>query len=242
MIRHRPLDALRAPLLRRPGDILPRDLREHIALDPAGGNRIDRDTLLPEILGEALRDAIDGALTAAIERMIADADQAGGDARHENEAAPPLAVAVGVLADEELRAQVQPEDEVEPLLRDVLGLVEGLHAAVRADDVDFAEVRNGGLEEGGDFGHFGDVGLDGDGAGAEGGDLVADAGGAVEAFDVVDDDGGAAGAEFEGDAGADAAGGAGYEGDFAGEGGEGVCGWGGGGVAVCGGGVVAVCE
>ncbi len=147
-----------------------------------------------------------------------------------------------MLADEELRAQVQPEDEVEALLGDVLGLVEGLHPAVRADDVDFPKVRHGGVEEARDFGHFGDVGLDRDGAGAQGGDLVADACRAVEAFDVVDDDGGAAGAEFEGDARADAAGGAGYEGDFAGEGGEGVWGRGGGGVAVCGGGVVAVCE
>lgn len=141
-----------------------------------------------------------------------------------------------MLADEELRAQIKPEDEIEPLLRDVLRLIERLHARIRTDDVDFAKVRHAFFEEARDLGHFGDVGLDGEGVGAEGADLGADAVGAVEAFDVVDDDGGAAGAEFEGDAGADSARGAGYEGYFAGEGGEGVggLGWRGARVVVCG--------
>lgn len=125
-----------------------------------------------------------------------------------------------MLADEELSAEVQPENEIESLLRDLLRLVERFHARIRADNVDFAKVRNALVKEARDFRHFGHVGLDGDGGGAEGVDLRADAVGAVEAFDVVDDDGGAAGAELEGDAGADPARGAGYEGDFAREGGE----------------------
>ena len=141
-----------------------------------------------------------------------------------------------MLSDEELRAEIKSKDEIEPLLRDLLRLIEGLHARVGADDVDFAEMLHAFVKEARDFGDFGHVGLDGEGVGAEGVDLRADAVGAVEAFDVVDDDGGAAGAEFEGDAGADSARGAGYEGDFAGEGGEGVggLGWRGRRVAVCG--------
>lgn len=132
-----------------------------------------------------------------------------------------------MLADEELRAEIEPEDEIEALLRDVLRPVEGFHPRVRADDVDFPKVRHAFVEQARDFRHFGHVGLDRVGLGAEGVDLSADAVGALEAFDVVDDDGGAAGAEFEGYAGADAAGGACYEGDFAGEGGEAVGGLGG---------------
>ena len=135
-----------------------------------------------------------------------------------------------MLADEELSAEVEAENEIEPLLRDLLRLVERLHARVRAHNVYFSEVSDTLVEEARDFRHLGHVGLDGDGGGAEGVDLRADAVGAVEAFDVVDNDGGAAGAEFEGDARADAARGAGYEGDFAGEGGEWVGGlgwWGG---------------
>ena len=235
--RHGALDPLRAPLRRRPRDILPRDLGEHIALDATGSDGINRNTLLAEILGEALRDAIDGGLGAGIEGVVRDADEAGGDAGHEDDAAAGLAVAVGVLGDEELGAEVEAEDEVEAGLGDVLGPVEALHARVGADDVDAAEVRQRGLEEPRDLGDPRHVGLDGDGARARGLDLPHDARGVVEAFDVVDHDGGAAGAEFEGDAGADAAGGAGHEGDFAGEGGEGVGGEGGGG----GGGGVAVC-
>lgn len=234
MIRHGSLDPLRTPLPRRAGDILPRHLREHIALDPARRNRIDRDTLFAEILREALRDTIDGRLRPGIQRMVPDADQPRRDGRHEDDPPALLAVPVRVLADEELRPEIEPEDEIEALLRDILRLVEGLHARIRADDVDLAEVRLGVFEEAGDFGHLGDVGLDGDGAGAEGVDLRADAVGAVEAFDVVDDHRGTAGAQFEGDAGADAAGGACYEGDFAGEGGEGVGLLGGGAVPVCG--------
>ena len=235
MTRHGPLDLLRAPLPRRAGDILPRDLGEHVALDPARRNRIHRDAPLAEILGEALGDAVDGRLAAGIERVVADWDEPRGDGRHEDQAAALLAVFVGVLADEELRPEVEPEDEIEPLLRHVLDLVETLHPAVRADDVDLAEVGFGLVEEAGDFGDLGDVGLDGVRGGAGGFDLRDDGLRAGEAFDVVDDDGGAAAAELEGDAGADAAGSAGDERDFAGEGAEGVGGEGGGGMAVCGG-------
>ena len=243
VVRHGALDGLGAPLPRRAGDVLPRHLGEHVALDAAGGDGVDRDAALAEVLGEGLCDAVDGALGPAVQGVVADADEPRRDGGHEDQPAAGAAVFVRVLADEELGAQVEPEDEVEAGLGDFVEGVEGLHARVRADDVDAAEVGDGGVEEAGDVGDVGDVGLEGDGGAAEGVDLGADGGGAGEVFDVVDDDGGAAGAEFEGDAGADAAGGAGDEGDFAGEGGEGA---GGGGMAVGGfggggGGGVAVC-
>lgn len=174
--------------------------------------------------------------------MVADADQPRRDGRHEDQAPAGLAVSIRVLTDEELRAEIEPEDEIEALLRDLVHAVERLHAGIRTDDVDFPKVGDGVVEEARDLRHAGDVGLDGVGAGAGGLDLRADGEGAGVAFDVVYDDGGAAGAELEGDAGADAAGGACYEGDFAGEGGEGA--GGGGGVAVggwgCGGAVCGV--
>lgn len=250
MTRHSPLDLLGAPLPCRAGDILPRHLGEHVTLDPAGRNRIHSDTLLAEILGEALGDTVDGGLATGIERVVADGDEPRGDGRHEDEPAALLAVPVRVLADEELRPEVEPEDEVEPLLRHVLDPVEALHPAVRAHNVDLPEARLGRFEQPRDFGHSGHVRLDGVRGRAGGFDLRDDGLCAGQAFDVVDDDGGAPAAELQGDAGADAAGGAGDEGDFAGEGAEGMRGEGvGGGMAVGGGGgvsggggVVAVCD
>lgn len=222
MTRHGPLDPLRAPLPRRTGDILPRHLREHVALDPARRNRIHRDAPVAEILGEALGDAVDRRLAARVERVVPDADEPRRDARHEHEPPAPLAVPVRVLAHEELRPQVQPEDEVEAGFRHVARVLKRLHPAVRADDVDLAKVSHRLVEQARDLGHAGHVGLDRMGARAVRGDLRADGLRVGEAFDVVYNHRGAPRAELEGDAGADAPGGAGYEGDFAGEGGEAV--------------------
>lgn len=84
------------------------------------------------------------------------------------------------------------------------------------DDVNLAEARDGGVDEGCDGLELGDVGLYGEGAvRADEGDEGVGGGGVGE---VVDDDGGAVGGEAEGDGFADAVGGAGDEGDFAGEG------------------------
>jgi len=76
-------------------------------------------------------------------------------------------------------------------------------------------VREGLFEQSGDFGGVGDVGLDGDGASAEGAELADDAFGGRGGFAVVDYHGGASGAEFKGYAFADAAACSCDEGDFA---------------------------
>ena len=76
---------------------------------------------------------------------------------------------------------------------------EALDARVRHDDVEVREVLERLLEEAGDGGGVGDVGLDGDGVAAERLDLGDDGEGRVGGVRVVDDDGGAARGELEGE-------------------------------------------
>ena len=138
--------------------------------------------------------------------MVCDAEEAGGDGRHQHQAPAGLAVLVGVLADEELGAGVEAKDVVVEVLGHVFGLLEALGAGIGDDDVDFAVVGLGGFEEGGDFAGAGHVGCEGDGVAAVSADFRYYFVGGGFAFGVVYDDGGAAGAELDGDASADAAG------------------------------------
>ena len=144
--RHRVLDPLFPPPLVRPGDVLPRHVGEHVALDAARRDRVDRDAPVAEILGERFRDPVDGALGRVVQRVVPHPDQPGRDRGHEYQPPARHEVPVRVLRDEELRAEVEAEDEVEARFCDGVERVEGFHARVRDDDVEVVEVREGGFE------------------------------------------------------------------------------------------------
>ena len=100
------------------------------------------------------------------------------------------------------------------LFGDVFERREFVDAGVVDEHVEAAVGFFGFGEEAGDVGLFGDVGLDGDGFAAVGGDFGDDFVGAGFAGGVVDDDGGAFGGERFGDGCADAFGGAGDDRDL----------------------------
>ena len=109
---------------------------------------------------------------------------------------------------------VDGEEPVELVVGDVLQLFVEHDPGVVDQDVEPAEVIEGGVEEGFDLLGIADVGLDGDGPAPgffDGGDGGV---GVVTAGTVVDDHACPGRGEGAGDGGPDAAGGAGDEGDF----------------------------
>ena len=196
---------------------MPSVLGEHIALDTTWRDAIDGDTTSAKVGGKSLDHSDDGHLASIVQGMVLDAQQARGDAGHENDAAAFLQVPERRLADEKLRARVQVENVVVLLFCHLLGLVPTLGAAVGHDDVEMAEVGLGFLEQPVDLADLGHVRLD-----------ARSAGSVPERFDdsthfvrgglavcVVDHDGSAPLSEFDGTAAADATTGAGDEGNFA---------------------------
>ena len=194
---------------------MPTILRKHISHDPARRNRIHRNLLRSAILCETAREALDSGLGPSIQGVVLHAGHAGCDGRGEYDSSAIGAVFEPVLRNEELPARIEIENAVEILLRDVLRELKSFHPRIRNHEIEPPKMRESLLEQGVDFSGFGNVGLDGDGAGAEGVELVDDAFGGRGGFTVVYDDEGAAGAEFKGYAFADAAACAGDEGDFA---------------------------
>ena len=167
-----------------------------------------------ELLGEHAGDGIDRALGAGVDRAVrrrhaaddgADVDDAGAFAE---------------VLDRGLRGEQEAEDvDVEHLVEvffgDGLDGRELVDAGVVDEDVEAAEVLDGGVDDALGLGGLGDVAADGDGLAAGGGDGGDDGVGAGLAGGVVDDDGGAFGGERFGDGGADALGCAGDDCDFA---------------------------
>ena len=94
-------------------------------------------------------------------------------------------------------------------------MTESLDTRIRDDDIEFPEMFDSLLEQGCDLGWFGDIGFDGDGAGADGFDVLDDCFGGGGRARIADYDGCAAGGEFEGVLAAHASAGASHEGDFA---------------------------
>ena len=194
---------------------MPTILRKHISHDSARCNRIHRNLLRSAILCETAREALDSGFGPGIQGVVLHARHAGRDGRGEYDSPAIGAVLESVLRNEELAARIEVENAVEILLRDVLLDLKSFHTGVRNDEIEPAKVREGLGEESVDFGGLGNVGLDGDGAGAEGAELADDAVGGRGGFAVVDYDEGASGAEFKGYAFTDAAACSCDEGDFA---------------------------
>jgi len=200
---------------------MPGVLRKHVALDASRCHAITSDASFPEISRKGLDHADDGHFGGVVEGVVLDAEEAGGNGRHEDEAAVVFEVLVCGLADEELGSGVQIEDVVVFLLCNLFRLVPGFGPGIAHYDVDFAEGFFGFFEETGDFGDFGDVGLDGDCFRTIPKILnyLYDFFGGALGGNVVYYYGGASFAEFDCAAATDAAAGAGDEGDFAFEGG-----------------------
>ena len=201
---------------------MPGVLGEHVTLDATGSDTVDGDTATAEVSSESLDHANDGHLGSVVESVVADAEKASSDGRHEDEASVVLEVLPRSLADEELGAGVEVEDVVVLLLGDLLGLVPALGAGVAHDDVDLAKVLLGFLEQTLDLGGLADVGLNGDGFGAGAGllDELDDLVGGLLAVGVVDNNAGSAAAELNGTATTDTTAGTGDEGDLSMEGGS----------------------
>ena len=94
-------------------------------------------------------------------------------------------------------------------------MAESLDTSIRDDDIEFAKMFDRLLEQGCDLSWFGDIGFDGDGAGADGFNVLDDCFGGGRGARIADDEGCAAGGEFEGVLAAHASTGASHEGDFA---------------------------
>ena len=194
---------------------MPAILRKHISHDPARRNRIHRDLLRSAILCETSREAFDSGFRPGIQGVVLHPGHAGCDGRGEYNSPAIGTVLEPVLRNEELASRIEIENAVEIFLCDILLDLESFHTGIRNNEIESAKVREGLLEQGADFSGFGNVGLDGNGAGAEGAELADDAFGGRGGFAVVDYDEGAAGAEFKGYAFADAAACSCDEGDFA---------------------------
>jgi hypothetical protein len=199
----------------------PSVLGEHVTLDATRGNTVDGDTARAKVGSESLDHTNDSHLGSVVKSVVADAKEASGDGRHEDQASVVLEVLPRSLADEELCASIEVEDVVVLLLGDLLGLVPALGAGVAHDNVDLAEVLLGLLEQTLDLGGLADVGLDGNGFGAGAGllDQLAHLVGGFLAVGVVDNDAGAAATKLNGAATTDTTAGTGDEGDLSMEGG-----------------------
>lgn len=178
---------------------------KHIREDAPRRNRIHRNTFRSTVLGKAAREAFDGGFGARVQGMVTHAGHAGRHRGREDDAAPVAAMFQAVLGDEELAAGVEVEDLVVVPLRHILFPLEGLHARVRHDDVDAAEVSDGLLEEGVDLGRVGNVGLDGNRTRAQREEIRDHLIRGLRGSAVVYRDAGTSGTELEGDAGTQAA-------------------------------------
>src|SRR5690242_8946450 len=130
---------------------MPSILCEHVRFDTSRCYTVDSDTTLSKVGSKGLDESDNRHLTSIVESVVFDAQKAGSNGAHEDDAAVVLDVLVGGLADEELRAGIQVEDVIILLLCDFLGDVPALGAGVGHDDVDLAEGLLAFLEETGDF-------------------------------------------------------------------------------------------
>ena len=170
------------------GDIVLGDVVKHIGDGAAGRNGVDGDFFRATILGEDADEGVDGALGAGVKGVGGDAEVLGGVGGHEDDAAAVAQVAVGFAGDEELAARVEAEDAVELLLGDVFQVAEADDARVAADDVEAAEVGDGGVEQLDRLRDLADVGLEGDRVGTQAFDFGDDFFGVLGGVGVVDDD------------------------------------------------------
>ena len=67
--------------------IMPRVGGEHVGLDAAGCDSVDRDTLGSSVGGERAREAFDGCFGPGVKGMVADAGHCGCNRGHEDYAA-----------------------------------------------------------------------------------------------------------------------------------------------------------
>ena len=90
-----------------------RYLVEHVRDRAPRRDRIDRDALVPAVLGEDADEGVDGALGARVEAVAGDGEILGRVGGHKDDAAGGVEVAVGFAGDKELGARVEGEDAVE---------------------------------------------------------------------------------------------------------------------------------
>jgi hypothetical protein len=192
-------------------------LCEHIRLDTSRRDAVYCNTPLSKVRCKGLDKTNNRHLRRIVQRMVLNTQQARSNRRHENNPSVVLNMLVRRLPHKKLRPRIQIKHMIILLLTDLLRNVPALSTRIAHDDVDFAKGLLRFLKEAVDLRDFGDIGFDGDGAGAvvETFDYLADFFGGALRGDVVDDDGGAALAEFDGAAASDATTGAGNEGNLA---------------------------
>jgi hypothetical protein len=192
---------------------------EELGVGGAGADGVDRDAAGAEFFGGDGGHLLDGHLAGGVNAVAGDgrALEGGGDV---HDATAGAEAAGGLAQCEEGAAEVGVEDGAELLVSELGDWLADGAAGVVDDDVEAAEGLFGLGEKPGDVGGFADIGLDGEGLAAGGGDAGDDLRGGGGVARVVDDDGRAFGGEAGGDGGADAAGGTGDEGDFGEEGGH----------------------
>lgn len=127
--------ALLGTILLPVGDIVLRDVMEHVRHSTPGGHRVDSNLLVAAVLGEDAHKGVDGALGARVQRMPGYAEILGGVGRHQYDTPALVQVAVGLASHKELAACVEAEDTVELFLGHVGQVPEAHHTRVAADDV-----------------------------------------------------------------------------------------------------------
>lgn len=105
--------ALLSGILLAVGNVVLRDIMEHISDGPAGRNGIDRDLLVAAVLGENADERVDGALGARVERVFGHAEVFGCVGRHQDDASALVEMTVGLARHEELASCVEAENAVE---------------------------------------------------------------------------------------------------------------------------------
>ena len=159
----------------------------------------------PRTRGERFGDDVDGGLGGGVGDAGATAAVAGDGGDVDDRAfAGGAHVRRGGAAAVEDAAQVGAEDVVPDFVGDGIEVVVGDevgHGAVVDEDLEGAELVDGGLDEALAVGVVAEIGPDGDGLAAAGADAFDDFVGGVGAAEVVDDDGCAElGEEFGGGA------------------------------------------
>ena len=200
------------------GNVLLADGVVHVGLDTTWGDAVDSDLLVTAVDGHAADKGLDGTLGAGVESVLWDTLGLASDGSHEDDAAADGEVLVGLTGDEELTTGVDGHDAVVLLLGNVFQVTEGNDTGVGADNVELTEVGNSVVEELDGLADVGNVGLEGNGVGAVGLDLLDDLVGSLAGVGVVDDDLGTALSELSGHGGTDTTAGASDKGDLAVEG------------------------
>jgi hypothetical protein len=108
--------ALLCGVLLAAGDVVLRDIVEHVSDSASGGDGVDGDLLLAAVDGQDLDKGLNSALRSRVERVAGHSKRVSSVGAHENDSATLVQVLVTLSRNEKLATGVDGEDTVELLL------------------------------------------------------------------------------------------------------------------------------